>query len=83
MPVCQEGHQSIAVTVPVILGRFYQPLNLVRSQVFASPQFRIRRSARHDCSILVVGETSRSFAFATKPPLEPNCCPNNAYFMNS
>jgi hypothetical protein len=62
-PVGEEYTQGIAVTVPVALGRFDQPLDLVRGEMLARSQIGIFRSARGDCSILVAGATTRRCEF--------------------
>jgi hypothetical protein len=51
MPVSQEHHQRVAVTVAIGLGRLDQPLDLVRSEVLAGPKLGIRWSVRRHCSI--------------------------------
>jgi hypothetical protein len=51
MPVGQEHHQRVTVTMPVGLSHLDQPLDLVRRQVFASPKLGIWGPARCDCAI--------------------------------
>jgi hypothetical protein len=51
MPVGQEHHQRVAVTVAVGLGGLDQPLDLVRRQVLASPEQGVLWPTRNDCAI--------------------------------
>jgi hypothetical protein len=50
MPVGQEHHERVAVTVPIPSGGFDQPLDLIGRQVFACAQLGIRRAPWGDCA---------------------------------
>jgi hypothetical protein len=50
VPEGQKHHESVAVTIAIVAGRFDQPLDLVDGQVLPCPNISIFWSPRRDCS---------------------------------
>jgi hypothetical protein len=63
MPVGQEHHECVSMTVAVLPDGLDQLLDLIGRQVLACAQLSVWRALRRDCSILVIGVTSRRFEF--------------------
>jgi hypothetical protein len=84
MPEGQEHHESIAVTIPIAVGRLDQPLDLINGEVLSGPNGPILWSARRNCSIFSGwrDQTQAWFGHEKSPSRLPHCSIHK-HFMNS
>jgi hypothetical protein len=62
MPVGDQNHGGVPVTVAVVLRGLDHPLDLGRGEVLAPPQLGVLRPAWRNCSV---------FSLAFWPPIDP------------
>ncbi len=75
MPVSQEDHQGITVTVAIVLGHIDQSFHLSIGQVLPGPQIGIFQSLVGNCSIFSDWRDQPQLWFCDSPcaPLDTYC----------
>jgi hypothetical protein len=63
MPVGDQDHGGVPVTMAIVLRGLYHPLDLGRGQVLAPPKHGVLRPAGATARFSMAGVTSRSFDF--------------------